>query len=102
MSKATCKNFHIRRMNGMWWCFAPYDPTRMEAARYSTGDTPAQAYKNLLSLLVAPAYEPPKWTPRQQRLHEMWNEAECRQRIGMHSPWSALDCAVRRGGPMPS
>lgn len=97
-AQLTCRNFHIRRMNGLWWCRAPYDPTMMEVAQTTTGTTPQEAYKNMLSLLASPGFVPPPSTPRSRRLHELWQEAEQRQQIGLHRPWSSLDCAVRNGG----
>ncbi len=99
MSKITCKNIHLRRMNGMWWCIAPYDPTILEQALMGTGSTPADAYRDLIDLLATPDFVPPPSTPRSRELHRRWDEAERRQQNGMHRPWSSLDCAVRNGGP---
>jgi len=89
--------FHFFRMTGKWWCSSPYNPSKLECAVLGFGDTKEEAYSMLMEKMGCVAFTPPPSSPRTMQLNRQWEEAEQRQRYGMHRPWSSLDCAVRNG-----
>lgn len=93
------KKFHLKKDHGKWLCIAPepYGREVPEYERSSHGETPFEAYKNLMyisSVRVANQES----TPRLQRLHELWQHAEARRFTGTLASYSPLDNAVRNGG----
>ena len=96
--RRTCNKIKFFRMNGVWWCRAPYDPTKLEQAVMTFGKTTSEAYGSLLSRVSTPGFVPPPDTPRSLAMNRQMDDAEYRQRHGLHRPWSSLDCAVRNGG----
>jgi len=82
-----------------WMCTFPPHSTMMHQCTTAIKPTPKEAYDHCMALLNTTIWESPIWetTPASRRRNELWDEAERRQQMGLHRPWSSLDCKVRNG-----